>query len=640
MAAITGFVEHPENPAWVSLTFDDGSQSPFAQDPDGTYRREAADIAARLAPRAELQTGYGNAARRLAEGPGAAQHVPITSMAPPDPMAGALASNAPLAGNPLAMQTTATDVPAPSPLGGNPLAMPAPAAVGTPEALAAPGQPFIPKAPTVLAAPTPEQARELQRQQGAFQGELDAGMSQQKAAEARKAEAAASRVDPANPGYQIVQTPGGGGTSTSTTVQTSGLNAADKKRLDAANADATQAQYEADQAALRARTEQVNAEWARLSDQEKAKLAEEAARKREEQEMTERVDTQTRKMEELTARVPDPSKAFAGDAGWYAFMAGFGDSIQNFGAALTGRGPVANPGATIDRMISRSVALQTEQMEREFKAGRITADQLTAEREYVRAQLSAVGKQLADTQLSKARTEEEKLGLGAMGQKFEADRKAAIAKNAAATARSQQTSVTTQVTPTAPGGPSLFLGEKPDWDGVKAHSEKNAGADQVERGVSRLEKAAGWTWDEKANNGAGGYVGADGKPVTANSADPAGVSILGSRFSTGEAAREVNGALEDIAAGGAKVKDPVGAVSDKSVDAEKNAMAAGTDEGLLRAAERTRRNLRGMRAGIDAGFSPGVVNAARYRKDSEQQFRANQPGLPKSRAATPEDLRK
>jgi hypothetical protein len=625
MAAITGFVEHPENPAWVSLTFDDGSQSPFAQDPDGSYRREAADIARKI----------------MGE--------------PPRPMAGALASNAPaapapLAGNPLAMPipggpgggpAMATDVPAPSPLGGNPLAMPAPApapVAGTPEALAAPGQPFIPKAPTVLAAPTPEQARELQRQQGAFQGELDAGMSQQKAAEARKAEAAASRVDPANPGYRIVETPGGSGISKSETIQTSGLNPADKKRVDAANADATQAQYEADQAALRARTEQVNAEWARLSDQEKAKLAEEAARKREEQEMTERVDTQTRKLEEITSRPIDPSKAFAGDAGWYAFMAGFGDSIQNFGAALAGRGPVANPGATIDRMIARSVALQTEQMEQEFKAGRITADQLTAEREHVRAQLSAVGKQLADTQLSKARTEEEKLGLGAMGQKFEADRKAA--KNAAATARSQQTSVTTQVTPTAPGGPSLFLGEKPDWDGVKAHSEKNAGADQVERGVSRLEKAAGWTWDEKQNNGAGGYVGADGKPVTANSADPAGISILGSRFSTGEAAREVNGALEDIAAGGAKVKDPVGAVSDKSVDAEKNAMAAGTDEGLLRAAERTRRNLRGMRAGIDAGFSPGVVNAARYRKDSEQQFRANQPGLPKSRAATPEDLRK
>lgn len=614
MANVTGYVEHPQNPAWVSLTFDDGNQSPFAQDPDGTFRKQATEVAAKLQP---------------------------------------------LAGNPLAMPVPGAPAPAApmapmttvAPLAGNPLAMPAPGAPptsvqGAPESIARPGldPSQIAPGPMTILSPgqmTPDQQSGLRRAEADHQQNLGAGLSQQRAGEARAAQARAdaAQAEGAQP-YRIVQgAPTGGGVSTSTTTQTGGLAPEDRKKVDAANQAAVDAAYEADQSALRARTEQVNAEWMRLTDVEKAKLAEEAMRKGQEADLTAKVDTQTRKMEELTARPIDPGKAFAGDAGWYAFMAGFGDSIQNFGAALAGRGPVANPGATIDRMIERSVQQQTAQQELEFKAGRITADQLNSERDYVRAQLATVGKQLAETQLGKARTEEENLGLRAMGDKFEADRKAAIARNAAATARTQQVSTTRQQTPQTGGGASLFLGEKADWDAVKAHSEKQAGADQVERGVQRLEKAAGWTWDEKGNNGAGGYVGPDGKPVTPGSADPSGISILGSRFSTGEGSRELNGALEDMAAGGAKVKDPIGAVSDKSVAAEKDAMAASTDEGILRAAERTRRNLRGMKAGIDAGFSPGTVNASRYRRAAENEFRNNQPGLPRSRAATSEDLR-
>jgi hypothetical protein len=439
--------------------------------------------------------------------------------------------------------------------------------------------------------------------------------------------------------YQLMMTPATGGVKATNSWQTSGMAPEDKKKVDAANQAAVDAQSGADASALQARTQQLSDEWDRLTGDEKKKLAEETVRKQQEADFTTKVDAQTRKMEELTARPIDPSLAFKGDAGWYAFMAAFGDAVQNFGAALSGRGPVANPGAHIDAMMEQSVQQQTAQKELMFKQGRITADQLNADREHVRAQLATVGKQLADVQLQKAHNQDEKTGLGAMGAKFEADRKAAIAKNAAATARMQQSAGSREITPQKGGGLSLFLGEKPDWDAVKAVSEKNAGADQVERGVKRLEQAAGWTWDEKANNGAGGYIGQDGKPVTANTADPAGVSLFGSRFSTGEGARELNGALSDMAAGGAKVKDPIGAVSDKSVDAEKEAMAAGTDEGILRAAERTRRNLRGMRASIDSGFSPGVVNAARYRKSTEQDFRNNQPGLPRSRAATAEDLR-
>ncbi len=613
MPPITGFEAHPDNPDWIRLNFADGSQSPFAQDPDGSFRRQATEVAQKLAP------------------------------------------PSPLANNPLAMPLPGAAPAAPSPgmpLAGNPLAMPAPGSappapiVGAPESIAREGlNPALiaPSAPQIMSpgAMSPDQQRALNQQEAGHQQNLSAGLSQQRAGEARAAQARsdAEQAQGAQP-YRIVQgAPMGGGVSSSHTTQTGGLAPEDRKKVDAANTEAVNAQFEADQSALRARTEQVNAEWMRLTDQEKSKLAEEAMRKGQEADLTQKVDNQTKKMEELTARPIDPSKAFQGDAGWYAFMAGFGDSIQNFGAALAGRGPVANPGATIDRMIERSVQQQTQQQEQEFKAGRITADQLNSERDYVRAQLATVGKQLAETQLGKARNEEEKLGLGAMGQKFEADRKAAIARNAAATARTQQINDTTQRTPGTGGGPSLFLGEKPDWDAVKAHSEKQAGADQVERGVGRLEKAAGWTWDEKGNNGAGGYVGADGKPVTADNTDPAGISILGSRFSTGEGSRELNGALEDMAAGGAKVKDPIGAVSDKSVAAEKDAMAASTDQGILRAAERTRRNLRGMKAGIDAGFSPGTVNASRYRRAAETEFRNSQPGLPRSRAPNAEDLR-
>lgn len=602
MPNVTGFVEHPENPEWVSLTMDDGSQTPFAQDPDGSFRKTANEVALKM------KGGV----------PGGA-----------------------LAGNPLAMPSPAAPMAAPA-LAGNPLAMPAPQAppvVGAPESLAAPGQPFIPHAPTLI-NPTSDQARELQRQEGEHQLQGQAAVSRQKAEDERLAREKADQAQGrgAQP-YALVTTPGTSGLSKQTTETSGGLAPEDRKKVDAANQAAVDAQSTADQASLQARTEQVNAEWNRLSEQEKSKLAEEAARKGQEADLSAKVDAQTRKLEEITSRPIDPSQAFQGDAGWYAFMAGFGDSIQNFGAALAGRGPVANPAKTIDNMIDRSVQMQTHQQEQEFKAGRLTADQLNAERDYVRAQLSTVGKQLADTQLEKARTEDENLGLRAMSDKFEADRKAAIARNAAATARTQQISTTKTQTPGTAPGVSMFLGEKPDWDSVKAHSEKQSGADQVERGVSRLEKAAGWTWDEKGNNGAGGYVGPDGKPVSAGDVDVSGVSVFGTRFKTGEGSRELQGALDDMAAGGAKVKDPIGAVSDKSVAAETEAMAATTDQGILRAAERTRRNLRGMKAGIDAGFSPGTVNASRYRRAAETDFRNNQAGLPRSRAASPEDLR-
>lgn len=624
-ANITGFEPHPANPDWIRLTYADGSASPYAQDPDGSFRQEASTLAQKTAGQV----------------PGA-----------PSPLAGNPLAM-PVAG-PASMPTAAPPVPPVAPAGalaGNPLAMPAaaspPAVQGAPEGIARPGLDPSQIAPAPITSvmslnELPPDAQKAAREEERHRvGLLQADLSQQRVREAAAKQRGddAAQASGARP-YSLVMTgPAGGGTETTRQYQVSGLTGADKKTVDAANMAAVEGQHDADTAALKARTEQLNNEWDRLSEQEKGKLAEEKLRKEQEADFTTKVDAQTKKLNDLTSKPVDPSLAFQGAGGWYAFMAAFGDAVQNFGAALSGRGPVANPGAHIDSIMERSVQQQTQQQEQMFRSGKLTADQLNADRDYVRAHLATVGKQLADIQLQKAHNADEKTGLSAMGEKFEADRKAAIARNAAATARTMQVGGSQVTKPGQGGGISMFLGEKPDWDAVKAHSEKESGADQVERGVGRAEKANGWTWDEKANHGAGGYLGADGKPVTTDSADPSGISIGGTRFKFGEGARELDGALNDMAAGGAKVKDPIGAVSDKSVDAEKEAMAASTDAGILRAMERTRRNLRGMRAGIDSGFSPGVVNASRYRKAAEVDYRGNQPGLPRSRAATAEDLR-
>jgi hypothetical protein len=436
-------------------------------------------------------------------------------------------------------------------------------------------------------------------------------------------------------GPQLVYTQGSGPqTSTSKTEQSTGLTDEDRKKVDAANTGAIEARRVANDAEAEARTQQVNAEFMRLTEDEKKNLAAKAAEEEQEKRYTELLEQNSKELKASTERPVDPSQAFAGDAFFYAFMAGFGDSLQNFGAALAGRGPVANPGATMDRIIQRSIDIQTEQKQADHKNGLITADQLTAERERVRLKLVTVGKQMAETRAARAKNEDERIALAAVGKKFDAEQADAIAEAAKATARHDSVAKTTSTSPGTPGGYSMFGGEKEDWASVKAHAERQAGADQQERAVSRLEKATGLVWDEKANNGAGGYANRD------DIGNVPGTTALGTNFKflAGEGGREVQGAIDDLAAGDAKAKDPVGAVSDKSVAASKDAMAATTDEGLSRAMERTRRQLRSVRGNIDAGFSPGVVKASRIRRGQEGEFQSSKPGLPKSRPATPEDL--
>lgn len=601
MPNITGYTEHPQNPGWISLTFDDGTKSPYAADPDGSFRNEATQVAQK-----------------------------ISGQVPGSP---APAAAAPLASNPLAM-------PAPAP--GAP-----PAVVGAPESIARPGlppsqiapAPITGLVPDVKSLPATDQAA-LHSDQRTMNDDLSYELSQQKSREAAARQQAADRQQMAGAQpYQLTQTPAAGGeTKIGATWQTSGLSPEDKKKVDAANAKAVQTEYTANTEALKARTQQLNDEWDRLTGEEKKKLAEETLRKQQEADFTTKVDAQTRKMNADMAKPVDPSLAFKGAGKYYAFMAAFGDAVQNFGAALMGHGPVANPGAHIDSIVENSVAQQTAQKELMFREGKLTADQLNADREYVRAQLATVGKQLADVQLQKAKTQEEKTGLSAMAKKFDADRDAAIAKNAAATARTLQAGGNRETTlKEAPGGVSLFLGEKPDWDAVKSHSERHEGVDQQERGLSRLEKAAGWTWDEKANNGAGGYVGQDGKPVDKTHVDLPGWSVGGPRVSIGADAREVRSAVDDLALGQTKAEGAK--MTEDHVHMIRDAMNVKTDAEILAAAERAHRELRTKRAQIDSAYSPGVVNAARYRQAQERQFENNQPGLPRSRPANAEELR-
>jgi len=683
MPNLTGYAETTD-PNWIQVQFDDGS-SQHVQDPTGTYRKEVNEVATKLGfqkpdTMANAVAGpgggdqlAGNSLAMPATAPispteaapmqvSAADRAVLEGKAPvPTPSMVSPAEQRALSPNPAdlagirrglgdathspagtaSLEGNSLAMPAPvmgQPLAGNQLAMPAPAN--------APPLPS-PTAPVLDLDSLPPIDRGgvrqgLAAQEAEHQHGLMAGQSQQQAQAERERQAAeaAARAGSAE-GPSMFMSPGTGPQVTTETSRTStGLAGADRTKVDSANLAGIEARDKANQADLIARTQQVNAEWGRLSLEQKQKLAEQAVLAQQQRDYDTKVAAKTKELEDITSRKVDPGQAFAGDAQWYAFMAGFGDSLQNFGAALAGRGPVANPGQTIDRIINRSVALQTEQKEQDFKMGRISADQLLAERETIRSKLATVGLQLSQNQLAKARTQDEKLALGAVGQKLEADRKEAIAKAAAATARHESVTGSTSTAPGTPAHASMFGGEKDNWNDVTTHYEKTAGVNMMENGLGRLEKGTGWTWDEKANNGAGGYIGKDGKLVTAETASVPGVSFVGEtpQFLAGEAGREIQGGIGDLAAGDAKLKDPVGALSDKGVAVSKETIAATTDAGLLRAMERTRRGLRKARADLDAAFSPGIVNASRLRIRQETQHQNSQPGLPPSRAPRPDEL--
>jgi hypothetical protein len=216
-----------------------------------------------------------------------------------------------------------------------------------------------------------------------------------------------------------------------------GLAEEDKQVIDSANADAMGARVEADDAAIQARTNQLQAEWDRLTGDEKSKLAEQQVLKDKEARFTAKLDAQMKRNQEIADVPIDGAKAFDGDAGFYAFMAAMGEAVSDFGRALLGQPARGNPAEVIDRIMQNSIRSQTELKQEQLKQGRITVEQFDAERERIRLGITTVGKQLAETQLGKATTEQERLGLGALQKKFTAEQKDAIAKNAMATARQE-----------------------------------------------------------------------------------------------------------------------------------------------------------------------------------------------------------
>lgn len=621
MPNLRGFTEQT-NPEWVTLDFDDGTSSHPIHDPSGDYRKEVAAIVPK-----------------------------VLGGTPPDPMAGALASNDP-APPPAGAPPTATDAPAPSFWSRISGAMVPPAAQ------------LAGASPVAAKDPAAEMA--VDRSSAGVQARYDAAHPEGPGARARLAAYEDKRGPVARPGggpgtavsdtpaappyndpypAQLTYTGGGGPQVTrSESTTTSGLTDKDKKAVDDANARAMGQRAEADQADYVARANQFFSDWQRLGADAQKQLAEKNALDQQQRELDGLVAAQRQRNTETASRPIDPAEALDGEAGAYAFMAAFGDAISNFGAALAGRGPVADPADRINQIIGRSVQLQTAQKQADLEQGRISADQFEADREHVRFKIATVAKQLAETELQRAHTADEYKALGALKQRMEAEQADASAKNAMATARQQQTTRQTTVQPGAPaqGGVNLFLGEEPDWKSVASHSERQAGGDQVERAIKRYEKATGYLWDGTANGGAGAFKDANGNIVSAGKADVPGTTAVGSNFKilSGEMGREVQGARDDLAAGQAKIKDPVGAVSDKSILAENEAMAATTDEGMHRAMERAARSLREMRAKVDAAYSPGVVNASRYRRQQEGDYQRTRPGLPQTRPATPEDLRR
>lgn len=354
MPNIAGF-KPLANQDWITLQFDDGSESHAINDPTGTYRAEVDSIVQKLTP-----------------------------MPAPDPMAGAVAG--PGGGEP-----------EPAPVAPPPLMPPPVSPAGAKAWGSAQGQP---------AAPAPEQTSPTGAPVTPRSAVIPAG--------------APSRL--VHAGQQR---------------QTSGIASEDAARVEAAQGEAEDAGREANDQDFANKATQYWMEFGRLREDEKGKLAQQSVLQEKQARFDQRVTAQIKRLEDVQSRPIDPSQAFAGDAGWYAFMAAFGDSVQNFGAAIAGRGPVADPGERINQMIERSVRLQTAQKQADFEAGKITAAQLEAEREEVRSNLATVGKQLAETQLSLRQTEQAYAGLGAIRSHFDAMAADGRAKSAQALARTE-----------------------------------------------------------------------------------------------------------------------------------------------------------------------------------------------------------
>jgi hypothetical protein len=376
------------NPDWITLKFEDGTESTPVQDPDGTYRAEVDQIAKKIMG------------------------------VPPDPMANATASL------------------------GSDLAGGAGAAVSKTDAVSGLGDFKITEPVTAKPAQQGGDA-------GAIRGALKSAM--RAPAEGGMPAGGAPIAPPAAPAAQPAQPPPTAGPgplvttgSTSSWQRTdntqrssSGIAEADRPKVEQTQEAAIGKAEQANEADFAARANQVWSEWGRLTENAKKQVAERSVLQEQERAFNGKLESAYKKYDEDAKRPIDPAQAFAGEKKWYAFMAGFGDVLRNVGAALAGKGPVVDPGKVLDDLVERSVQLQMAQKEQDLKAGRISIDRFNADRETVRHRLGVVVSQLAQTELDKAQTEQTYKGLGAIKAKGDAIVADARAKGAQALARQE-----------------------------------------------------------------------------------------------------------------------------------------------------------------------------------------------------------
>lgn len=381
-----------QNPDWITLRFEDGTESTPVHDPAGEYRAEADQIAKKIAG------------------------------VPPDPMANATAS-----------------------VGGELVGAPG-AAVSKADAVApTPGLGDFRIIDTPAGGKPPEQGGDA----AAIRGALKTAMRVEGPAGMPAGEPAAAPAEPIQqqPPQQL---PGAGMGPLVTTGSSSswqktdnkqrsstGISEADRPKVEQTQEAAIQSAEQANEADFAARANQVWSEWGRLTEKAKQQVAERSVLQEQERQFSQKLESAYKKYDEDAKRPIDPAQAFAGEKKWYAFMAGFGDVLRNVGAALAGKGPVVDPGKVLDDLVERSVQLQMAQKEQDLKAGRISIDRFNADRETIRHKLGVVVSQLAQTELDKAQNEQAYKALGAVKAKGDAIIADARAKGAQALARQE-----------------------------------------------------------------------------------------------------------------------------------------------------------------------------------------------------------
>lgn len=373
-----------DNPDWINVRFDDGT-SQAVNDPDRSFRRQTDEVLARLKGPGALAS----AEQGLAN-PGPPSPPPGPSTAPVTPEQ---ASS--LAPDPAAVQDLEQSVEAAS-------APPQPAPVAATPAPSPPvqQQPPQPRGPTFVKSQAPGQP-------------------------------------------DLVYAPGQApGTQRQTQETEKGYAPEDRAAIEQAQRDEQRQGEEADQAAYAAKATQAFAQFHDLKQDEKKSIAKQAALEDEKRRFDEALKGQMDRLAEIERTPIDPMKGYEGSGKWYAAMAGFGDALANFGMMIAGRQPRRDPGATIQGILDRNVKLQIARKEEQYRNGKITINQLNAERERIRHELATVAMQWAENKEKQAQTKADYAALGAFKENLEALRAEAKKKNAQAVA--SERSVTEQ----------------------------------------------------------------------------------------------------------------------------------------------------------------------------------------------------